>query len=471
MERLEPKMSVDASGNIIWVPAHVDYDPSIFFRGKKVTDEEFNGLFLKQAYQSNHTADSLSTFLDKHLGVAIHRRFVSSFNLAPSYVKTFTPALWGTLQPDGYYYINIPASEHGFPPNEIDEDGELSKVSIAAEMSLMSDTGQFYTVPQVEIDAENNVRVYTDDNTVAGFVIIRRSDKAFAVAAAIVDATQIQGLAPVAISARYTDLVDIDSETGPNTRIAANAADITKIINGEHTVGKALKSESAEYADYTKGLLLDSTIQGIPVSSIFEEGSSYVKTATRALLGLTSVVNDSLEPVSSKGVYDYITNLTTNNALDIENAVENKLATAKAIKDFMEEYYMKSVLGTFTNTAAYPDNIEFTFAPTYYYLVKQGNTVDLTLVYSRHSVSEQDDNTQLVRGQLSEGFYNTNTTITCISDNPNYVGVYMTVTNTGIIEIHRHPNFVFPEHTVSGSSSSNYYPVPAVFHFQYTLGE
>lgn len=282
MERLEPKMSVDDAGNIIWVPSHVDYDPSIFFRGKKVTDKEFNGLFLKQAYQSNHTADSLSTFLDKHLGVAIHRRFVSSFNLAPSYVKTFTPTLWGTLQPDGYYYINIPASEHGFPPNEIDEGGELSKVSIAAEMSLMSDTGQFYTVPQVEIDAENNVRVYTDDNTVAGFVIIRRSDKAFAVAAAIVDATQIQGLAPVAVSARYTDLVDIDSETGPNTRIAANAADITKIINGEYTVGKALKSESAEYADYTKGLLLDSTIQGIPVSNIFEEGSSYVKNATVA---------------------------------------------------------------------------------------------------------------------------------------------------------------------------------------------
>lgn len=278
MERLEPKMSVDASGNITWLPTIVDYDPSLFFRGKKVTNEEFNELFLQQAYQGNYTADSLSAFLEKHLRPTIHRTFTSTFNLLPSYVKTFTSSDWGELQEDGYYYITITPEEHGFKPDE--SLSELERMNIDTEVYLMDADGQFFEVTQVETTKDNIVTIYTDDNTVSGFVVIRTNDKAYALAAASIDASQVEGLHPVATSGRYTDLVDIDGPTGPNTRIAQNAVDILDIVNGNTVVAKARQAESAEH---TNALLLGSTIQGISVSNIFEEGSNYVKDATHAL--------------------------------------------------------------------------------------------------------------------------------------------------------------------------------------------
>lgn len=439
IDRLEPAMSVDDTGKVIWAASLIDYDPMLFYRGKKVTNEEFNELFLQQAYQGNYIADSLTTFFDKHLGPAIHRRFTSTFNLAPSFVKTFTPDAWGEKQADGYYYITIPATEHGLQPNNLEENTALNKISITAEMNLLSNTGQFYEVPQVEIDEENTVRVYTDDNTVSGFVIVRMNDKAYTVAAAIVDATQIQGLATVAVSARYTDLVDINAATGPNTRIAANATDIQKILSGERIVAHAVKSDSSEYADYTHGLLLEGTIQGIPVANIFEEGSSHVKVATRATQGALEITAESLEPPASKAVYDYIGSLITANALDIENGVENKLATAKAIKEFMEEYYMKAVVGTYQNVGTYAsDRVMYDSTPNYY-LVKRGNVVDLTLLFGTAKADSlpTKDYTKVAVGQLSAGFYNENTVIHCVAlhSSQEYGRVTASITNTGLITI------------------------------------
>ena len=283
MERIEPKMSMTETGRIIWEHFLVDHNPELYFRGKKVTDIDFNSLFLKQAYQSNYLTDSLTKFFDEYLGPAIHNRFTSEFNLAPSYVKSFSTETWGELQEDGYYYITIPFEEHGLKPNEdVSGSDTIDKINVSAEMQVLTDSGQFTVVPQVEIDLNNTVRIYTDDPNTTGLVIIRLNDKAYTVAAAVVDVSQIQGLSKVAITAQYEDLLGIDGPEGPNTLIKNNADRIQSVISGGIAVHKASFSDNAGYSDYTRGILLDGTIQGIPVRNIFEEGSSKVKLATEA---------------------------------------------------------------------------------------------------------------------------------------------------------------------------------------------
>ena len=286
VDRLSPQFSVDANGKITWVPGLLDYDASLFYRGKTVTNEEFNTLFLRNVYQGNYITDSLSELFDKHLDTAIYRSFTSDFNLVPSYVKAFSASDWGALQDDGYYYLTITAEEHGF---NIDEDvSEVNHMNIDTEMYVLGTDGRFYEVTQVDTDPDNTVRLYTDDNTITGFVVIRTNDKAYALAAATIDATQVVGLAPVATSAKYTDLIDRTTPTGPDTRIAANAAALASIISdtavddGLPFVRKADYATNAENAEYATNLLSSGTIQNQPISAIFEEASSTVKKSTTA---------------------------------------------------------------------------------------------------------------------------------------------------------------------------------------------
>ena len=333
IERIKPEMNTDAFGNVTWVPGLIDYDASLFYRGKTVTNDEFNTLFLRQAYQGNYITDSLSELFQTHLGTAIRRKFTTDFNLIPSYVKTFGTEDWGTKQEDGYYYITIPASEHGF---ELDAVGAstLDKMNIDTEMYLLDEAeGTFYEVTQVETDTDNTVTIYTDDNTLSGFVVIRTNDKAYALASATVDASQITGLAKVALSAKYTDLIDRTTPTGPDTRIAQNAADIVKIIDGTTPVAEATHSTNADKA---LRLLASSYIQGLKVSDIFETGSTYVKNATRARDYDTGVG-------TIKNKFDSVDNINTqqNNRL---TSLEN------ADKDIRSSYYKKT--DTVTTVAA-----------------------------------------------------------------------------------------------------------------------
>ncbi len=279
VERIKPELNTDEFGNITWVPSLLDYDASLFYRGKTVTNEEFNTLFLRNVYQGNYITDSLTELFQKHLGTAIRRKFTTDFNLIPSYIKTFSTADWGEVHADGYYYISIPASEHGIHPDEY-SDTALDRMNMDTEMYLLNkQDGTFFEVTQVETDTENTVTIYTDDNTLSGFVVIRTNDKAYALASATIDASQISGLSAVALSAKYTDLIDRAGPTGPDTRIAQNATDITKIINGTFTVSKAINAVSATEA---LSLLGSGTIANIPITNIFETGSSYVKNATTA---------------------------------------------------------------------------------------------------------------------------------------------------------------------------------------------
>lgn len=275
VDRLTPQFSVDKDGHINWTPGLIDYNASLFYRGRTITNEEFNALFLNSVYQGNYLTDSLTALFDKHLPTSIANTFSSTYNLLPSYTKSFTKEDWSERHTDGYYYITVYAEEHGFKPDPNNSNTE--KMNIDTEVYLLDKFGQFYEVSQVEVDTENTVRIYTDDNTLEGFFVIRTNDKSFRLADMVkISVSQIEGLADVATSAKYTDLIDIDSPTGPNTRIAQNAADIVGIINGTHTVAKATNAENAEY---TIHLLKTGTIQNVPITAIFEENSSIVKQA------------------------------------------------------------------------------------------------------------------------------------------------------------------------------------------------
>lgn len=280
VERINPQLNVDDTGKISWVPALLDHDASTFYRGKTVTNDEFNTLFLKSVYQGNYLTDVFTKFFDEALDLAIYRSFTTDFNLVPSYVKTISPADWGPLQEDGYYYITIPAEEHGFKIDDSEQATE--RMNIDTEMYLLEDSGRFYEVAQVDTDIDNTVRIYTDDNTLSGFVVIRTNDKAYALAAATIDATQVQGLAKVATSAKYTDLIDRLTPDGPDTRINNNKKSIDQVLAGELFVGNANFATNAENAQYATNLLRSGTIQNQPISAIFEEASSIVKQATTA---------------------------------------------------------------------------------------------------------------------------------------------------------------------------------------------
>ena len=63
VSRINPQLSVNEFGDVIWTPCLVDYDANLFYRGKTVTNDEFNKLFLQQVYQGNYTTDSLIELL------------------------------------------------------------------------------------------------------------------------------------------------------------------------------------------------------------------------------------------------------------------------------------------------------------------------------------------------------------------------------------------------------------------------
>lgn len=287
LDRLKPLVSVDAGGNIQWTPSLVDYNKDVFHRGKVVTNDEFNALFTKQAYQGNYISDSLNTILKEYLPLAVYRNFTSSFNLLPSFIKLFTAEEWGEINEEGLYQINIPSSVHGFVPNE--EGSNLATMNIDVEMYILDSAGNFFEVQQFSVTADNTVTAYTDDNTLSGILIIKNSDKAYTLATEIIDASRINGLQTVSLTGRYTDLIDLNTEDGPNTRLTNLEDTLSAVLDGELITGEAVKSTDAINSEYAKNLLSSGTIQNIPVSNIFETGSSHVKNATNTTTALNNI--------------------------------------------------------------------------------------------------------------------------------------------------------------------------------------
>ena len=269
VRRIEPIISVDSAGNVNWQNAPLQYDPALFYSGKKITNEVFNDLFVKQTSHGNYTSDTLKQFLTTHLPTAIFRQVQNRFKFTEHYTRVFNSTDWKGPDSKGYYYIDIPATEHGVYV----ADDENMQATVRVEMYALDSNGNFYNIKQFDIDNDNGVRLYTDDTALIGYVIIALSNKAYAVVnQGKIDVSQIEGLSPVAVSGNYSDLNGV-----PDEDVTALTNDITGLKNGTITAGKALVAEDVEH------ILEATTFAGIPYLDIFEKGSSYVKNATHAM--------------------------------------------------------------------------------------------------------------------------------------------------------------------------------------------
>ena len=74
IRRIEPIIDVDRAGNVHWQNAPLQYDPTLFYSGKKITNEVFNDLFVKQTSHGNYTSDTLKQFLTTHLPTALRSK-------------------------------------------------------------------------------------------------------------------------------------------------------------------------------------------------------------------------------------------------------------------------------------------------------------------------------------------------------------------------------------------------------------
>ena len=345
VERLTPIMDTDVTGHVNWTPGLLDYDATKMYRGKQLTSEELNKLLLKQIYQGNYNADSLKEFFDNQLPEAITNHFRTAYDLTSNYIKIFLSTDWGEQDEDGYYNIEIPASEHGF---EIDESEDvLERMNIQVSVYLYKD-GEFYEVPQYHIDDENKVTIYTDDNTAIGFVVIQDNNKAISFTEGTITISQVTGLS--------------SKLDGYNARITANEGNIGGIRSGSLAAGHATLADEATHAtDADNAENLTTKIRNISLDKIFETGSRNVKQATRALRLSELNANDSSEtyveagsstrpvyfsggvPVAITGALgnditgnaDTATNVTTKiNDKDITDIFESDGVTAKkATKD------------------------------------------------------------------------------------------------------------------------------------------
>lgn len=341
--RKEPNLVVGSSGVIKWEPIITDHDAAQYYRGKTLTNKEFNDLIIKQIYQANYTADTLALFLKKHLNTAIGNKFESDYNLVHSYVQTITEQDWGELQQDGYYYMYIPAEVHGFKP--VPEAG--AGINIDTELYLCNpDTGEYHEVSQVTVDIDNTVTLYTDDPRVIGVVIIRTNERSYALSGAHITTDHITDLAEVAKTNSYKSLKDAPDLA----QVSENKADIQALLTGDKRV------KEATYASYVTGF-----IAGQPLNTIFETGTGIVKRATAAKDYITGGTIDTT-----------LKNLqTTQTAL---KAVTNSLNTQlqrlhqECLYDFKTDHITESFAGNITITLLNNKKFsDYDYIDVYYY--------------------------------------------------------------------------------------------------------
>lgn len=272
-----PEIVIDPAGNASWRPVINDYNPNLFYRGKTVTNTEFNDLFIKQAAQSNYTARTLSDILSKYLNTIIGRKFESDYNLVKSYVLEIASETdWGEQQPDGYYYITIPASAHGFAPAA---DAAEKGINIDTELYLRDpDTAEYYEVLQIYTDLDNTVTLYTDDPRTVGVAVIRTNERAYALSGSTLTTSQISDIAAVAKTNDYNSLYNLPDLSG----ITDNTERLDKLYNGTVAI------KNAESATYVTGF-----IKGISIDNILYNNTYVVQEAALAHLATKATYAES----------------------------------------------------------------------------------------------------------------------------------------------------------------------------------
>ena len=272
--QLNDTLSLDSEGNINWEDYYLKYNPDLYYPGKKITSEEFNKLIIQSAAQTNYLTKTLKDLFVNKFDGAVSRKVTGLFNLKQSFFKTFTPADWGTQHADGYYYIVIQPQEHGYTADV--------EPSIDTEMYVVDpndDKGAFYEVSQIYTSSENVVTLYTDVPCL-GYVTIRSNMRAAEYNANKVDAANIIGLHPVAITGDYNSL---SNRPNYDTSLQALTQKIQDLVDGNTIVPKSETSNRATYATILDDQgVVDAQLGRYKLKDIFETIGPIAKQATRA---------------------------------------------------------------------------------------------------------------------------------------------------------------------------------------------
>lgn len=222
---------------ISWEAYFLEYDPSLFVSGKKVTNEEFNKLFIGHTAQINYLTRTLRDLLKNHFKSVVGAQVKAIYNLKESYFKAFTEADWGTKASDDYYYITISADEHKHTASG-------KGINIDTELYLIDTDGKYYESPFIYTDVYNTVTLYTD-TPLAGYAIIRTNSHATEYNANTIDAANVLYLPSVAKTGKFSDLIDIPNFAGD---IAKNKARIDAIYDGEALIENVKLAEESDKA-------------------------------------------------------------------------------------------------------------------------------------------------------------------------------------------------------------------------------
>ena len=339
---IDKNLKIEDTGKLTWEEQYLPYDPAVFYQGKKVTNEEFNRLFVGNIAQGNYLTKTLKR-LTEDLDVVVSRKIETLYDLKPSFLKTFVSNDWGTKSDDDYYYITIPAETHGYAV----ETG----LDIDVEMYILDSDNNYYEVSQVTVDTNNTVTLYTDV-PVVGLAVIRTNSRAIEYAANTIDVKNIVGLATVARTGDYNALIG-----RPDARITTLEQFKQNIENGTTSVPNAKQAEKTVKA-VSAALLtnidgVEPLINGHRLSEIFEDDGITVKKAT-----MTTTTVDHVKQA------DYAINAT--NAVNAEEAkfaeraadainAENATNADYAQHATNADYAIRANLAEQANTATYAD--------------------------------------------------------------------------------------------------------------------
>lgn len=162
--------------------------------------------------------------------------FVQGSVLNPPYIKEFGSEDWSQLNTDEYV-LSITKAQH-----EVDDHREIKML-----MYIQDSDGKYVNVNQYKIGSDATVYLYSDLPN-SGFVTVARNRDAFIAGDVLLEADSINGLAEVAKSGEYNDLIGKPNLEG----LEESSSLISRILSGGLTVPNAVSATNAQNANYAQ---------------------------------------------------------------------------------------------------------------------------------------------------------------------------------------------------------------------------
>lgn len=234
IDRINPQINIDDAGNITWVPSFVDYNPTLFYRGKTVTNDEFNQLFLQRTYQANYLSDSLNELLNNYLNEAIKKRIAAEGVSAEELNKAL----------ENYYdkdtidnkLANISLDDY-YDKTEVDQLIDTAQSAIPTKVSELENDSNFLTSVPSEYITESVLNNYYDKDAVNNALTQVTSN--MLTTDTLQDIVQTKNFrnhmffhAPV----HFTENIIIDNISAKSLKPVSSETNIIKILDGVNTL-------------------------------------------------------------------------------------------------------------------------------------------------------------------------------------------------------------------------------------------